>query len=105
NDLRSDNHWIKVKLEGTKSNRSAIGATVMVEADGLKQYDAIVSQSSFISHNDTRLHFGLGKADRVEKFTVRWPGGEMEQFPGAAAGQLVLLVESSGQVRSLPLMK
>ena len=105
NDLRSDNHWIKVKLEGTRSNRSAIGATVTVEAGGLKQTDAVLSQSSYISHNDARLHFGLGKADRVDKFTVRWPNGLIEQFPGAAAGRLALLVESSGQVRSLPLPK
>jgi hypothetical protein len=105
NDLRSDNHWIKVKLEGTKSNRSAIGAMVTVEAGGLKQTDAMVSQSSYISHNDVRLHFGLGKADRVDKFTVRWPNGLIEQFPGAAAGRLALLVESSGQVRFLPLPK
>ena len=105
NDLRSDNHWIKVKLEGTRSNRSAIGATVTVEAGGLKQADAVVSQSSYISHNDARLHFGLGRADRVDKFTVRWPNGLIEQFPGAAAGRLALLVESSGQVRSLPLPK
>jgi hypothetical protein len=105
NELRSDNHWIKVKLEGTKSNRSAIGATVTVEAGGLKQTDAVVSQSSYISHNDARLHFGLGKADRVDKFTVRWPNGLVEQFPGAPAGHLALLVESSGQVRGLPLPK
>lgn len=105
NGLRSDNHWIKVKLEGTKSNRSAIGATVTVEAGGMKQTDAVLSQSSYISHNDSRLHFGLGKADRVDKFTVRWPNGLVEQFPGAAAGRLVLLIESSGQIRSLPLVK
>ena len=105
NDLRSGAHWIKVKLEGTKSNRSAIGAIVTVEAGGLKQTDAVVSQSSYISHNDARLHFGLGKADRVDKFTVRWPNGAVEQFPGAAAGQLALLVEASGHVRPLPLPK
>jgi hypothetical protein len=105
NGLRSDNHWIKVKLEGTVSNRSAIGATVTVEAGGRKQIDAVVSQSSYISHNDARLHFGLGRADRVDKFTVRWPNGVVEQFPGTAAGRLALLVEGSGQVRSLPLVK
>src|SRR5260370_10478524 len=62
NDLRSDNHWIKVKLEGTKSNRGAIGATVTVEAGGLKQTDAVVSQSSYLSHNDARLPFGFGQS-------------------------------------------
>jgi hypothetical protein len=105
NDLKSANHWIKVKLEGTKSNRDALGATVTVEAGGMKQTEARVSQSSYISHNDPRMHVGLGKAERVEKFTVRWPSGAIEQFPGAAAGQLVLLVESSGQTRPLPLVK
>jgi hypothetical protein len=105
NELHSANHWIKVKLEGTRSNRGAVGSTVVVEAGGLKQTDVVLSQSSYVSHNDARLHFGLGKADRVEKFTVRWPGGALEDFPGAAAGQLVLLMEGSGRVRTLPLPK
>ncbi len=75
NDLKGANHWIRVKLEGTKSNRSAIGATVTVLAEGSSQTDVVLSQSSFLSQSDLRLHFGLGKAGRVEKFTVRWPSG------------------------------
>jgi hypothetical protein len=103
NSLRNDHRWIKVKLEGTRSNRSAIGAAVTLEAGGMKQTGTVLSQSSYLSHDDTRLHFGLGTADRVEKFTVRWPGGQVEQFPGAETGLLVLLVEGSGQVRTVPL--
>ncbi len=105
NDLKSENHWIKVKLEGTRSNRSAIGAMVSLTAGGMTQTDAVLSQSSYISSNDRRLHFGLGAADRVDRFTVRWPSGEVEQFPGVAAGGLVLLIEGSGETQSALLPK
>jgi hypothetical protein len=99
NDLKSENHWIKVKLEGTKSNRSAIGAIVSLTAGGMTQTDAVLSQSSYISSNDRRLHFGLGAADHVDRFTVRWPSGAIEQFPGVAAGGLVRLIEGSGETQ------
>ncbi len=105
NDLKNGNHWIKVQLEGTRSNRAAIGATVTVAAGGVTQTDAVLSQSSFLSHNDLRLHFGLGEASRVDKITVRWPSGEVEEFPGVAADGLALLVEGTGQARLVALPK
>ncbi|MGH9667920.1 MAG: CRTAC1 family protein, partial [Bryobacteraceae bacterium] len=105
NELNGANHWIKVKLQGTKSNRSAIGATVSTTAGGVKQMDVVLSQSSYISHNDSRLHFGLGAASRCEQFTVRWPSGSVEHFPGADSGQLVVLVEGSGKTQVVPLVK
>lgn len=105
NRLTGDNHWIKVKLQGTRSNRDAIGAVVTMDAGPAKQTAAVVSQSSFLSHNDSRLHFGLGELDRADRFTVRWPNGNVEQFPGAPAGSLALLIEGSGKVQSLPLPK
>jgi len=105
NDLRSDHHWLKVKLEGTKSNRAAIGATVMLEAGTLRQADAVLSQASYISHNDLRLHFGLGTQQRVDRITVHWPSGAVEQFPGGLVDRLVLLVEGSGETRALPLVR
>jgi hypothetical protein len=103
NDLKSGNRWLKVLLQGVKSNRSAIGAAVTVEAGGTRQTDVVLSQSSYISHNDSRLHFGLGAAARADSISVRWPSGTEEKFPGAAAGRLVLLVEGSGQSREAPL--
>jgi len=106
NDLVSANHWIAVRLQGTKSNRSAIGATVRVTAGALRQTDTVLSQSSYLSQNDLRLHFGLGQASRVDRFTVRWPNGAAEEeFPGAPADAVVLLVEGSGtttRVNPLP---
>jgi hypothetical protein len=103
NDLKSTNHWIKVQLRGTASNRGAIGATVRVEAADLKQTAVVLSQSSYISHNDSRLHFGLGGETSVTKVTVRWPNGGSEVFPGVTADNLVELVEGSGKTRVVPM--
>jgi hypothetical protein len=98
NDLANENHWVKIKLRGTKSNRSAIGATVTIEAGDVRQTEAVLSQSSYVSHNDLRVHFGLGSADKIDGITVRWPSGDVEQFPAAAADRVLLLVEDSGEV-------
>jgi enediyne biosynthesis protein E4 len=103
NRLQNRNHWIKVKLEGTTSNRSAIGATVTALAGTLRQTAAVLSQSSYLSHDDSRLHFGLGAAERADGFVVRWPNGVEEKFGGATADGLVLLKEGTGQAQSLPL--
>jgi hypothetical protein len=101
NDLSSGHHWVQLRLEGTKSNRSAIGATVMVHSGGSAQTRPVVSQSSYISQSDLRLHFGLGAAEKVEKIMVRWPNGVEEEFPGVAADQRYQLVEGSGKPRPL----
>lgn len=105
NDLKSKNHWLKVELQGTQSNRGAIGAAVRLEAGKMLQTDVVLSQSSYISHNDSRLHFGLGDATAATKITVRWPNGAEENFPGAAADQLVRLVEGSGKITVMPMPK
>ena len=89
NTLSNRNHWIKVKLRGTRSNRSAIGAMVTIG----KQTEVVLSQSSYLSHNDSRLHFGLGSAGSVDSITVRWPTGAEEKFPGSPADRVVELVE------------
>jgi hypothetical protein len=90
-----------LRLEGTKSNRSAIGATVNVQAGGATQTQPVVSQSSYVSHSDLRLHFGLDDAQKVEAIHVRWPSGAEEKFPGVAADQRYLLVEGSGAAKPL----
>lgn len=97
NDLKTENGWIKVKLEGTKSNRSAVGAIVTIHTTAGIQTEAVLSQSSFISQSDSRLHFGLGSQGRVERIVVRWPSGATEEFPGAAAKSVVSLREGNGK--------
>ena len=85
----------KVKLIGTKSNRSAIGASVIVHYRGKKQAQAVMSQSSFYSANDPRLHFGLG-AERSVDIDVNWPSGASEKFKNVSADQVVTIKESAG---------
>ena len=99
NDLKGNQNWLKVKLEGVKSNRSAIGARVLVRYGGKVQAQAVVSQSSFYSSNDPRLHFGLG-ASRTAEVEVYWPNGLVEQFPGIKANQWLKLREGSGAGRA-----
>ena len=70
-------HWLKVKLIGTKSNRSAIGGRVVVKSGDISQTQEVQSQSSFVSCNDFRLHFGLGQAKNAE-MKIRWPSGEWQ---------------------------
>lgn len=97
NKLTGTTHWAKVVLEGVKSNRSAIGAVVTIEAGGSKQTLPVLSQSSFLSQNDRRLHFGLGAATKVDRVTVRWPSGEKETFDGGPSGSFLRLKEGEGR--------
>ena len=75
NELPSSTQWIDIRLEGRTSNRSAIGATVLVTANGHTEAQAVLSQASYYSANDLRLHFGLGSSPVAERIDVRWPSG------------------------------
>jgi hypothetical protein len=97
NDLRGHQNWIKVKLEGVKSNRSAIGARVVAHYGNKVQAQALVSQSSYYSCNDPRLHFGLGSASEVA-IEIFWPSGLRERYPQFGANQLVTIREGVGTV-------
>jgi hypothetical protein len=93
NGYAGRNHWLAVALEGRVSNRSAIGATVIVTVDGRRQSRAVVSQSSYYSHDDLRLHFGVGHATRVERVEVRWPSGATQTLADVAARQVLRIAE------------
>jgi hypothetical protein len=100
--LRNDSsggHWLKVKLIGVKSNRSAIGARVTARYGGKTQAQEVLSQSSFYSANDSRLHFGLGAAGSAD-LEVRWPMGNREVIAGVAANRLVVIREGAGIIRT-----
>jgi hypothetical protein len=98
NDVSGGNHWIKVKLTGVKSNRSAVGARVTVRYGEKLQAQEVLSQSSYLSVNDNRLHFGLGTVNVVD-IEVRWPLGLLEKLTGVAADQLIHITEGSGITR------
>ncbi|MGC2700444.1 MAG: ASPIC/UnbV domain-containing protein, partial [Candidatus Acidiferrales bacterium] len=98
NDLRGNHRWLKVRLIGVKSNCSAIGARVRVHYGRKTQAQAVLSQSSFYSSSDPRLHFGLG-AETTADIDVIWPNGSTERLKGIAANQLVTIKEGAGIVR------
>jgi hypothetical protein len=92
NQTGNGNHWLKLKLIGTKSNRSAIGAKAFVSAAGRRQRQEVLSQSSFYSQSDLRLHFGLGSASSAD-VEIHWPSGLQESYRGVKSNQIVSLKE------------
>ena len=101
NDVWPGNHWLKVQLEGVKSNRSAIGSRVTARYGTRRQAQEVVAQSSFYSANDRRLHFGLG-AEITADLTIRWASGALETYPRVKADRLVTIREGKGIVDSRP---
>ena len=93
NEGGNRNHWINIKLEGTRSNRSAIGARVEIEAGGRKQISEVLSGGSYLSHDDIRVHFGLGDATRVDRVRIRWPNGNTQEPGGLDADRFVTIRE------------
>ena len=98
-DAIAGNHWLKVKLAGVKSNRTAIGARVYVRTGRHRQVQEVHSQDSYLSVSDLRLHFGLGRAMRADSVRVVWPSGVTEEVGAVRADQLVHIEEGSGITR------
>jgi enediyne biosynthesis protein E4 len=92
----ADAHWLTLKLVGTASNRSAIGARVKLVASTGTQFQEVRGGGSYYSQNDLRPHFGLGKDTSVERIEVRWPNGREEQWAAPAIDRIVTLKEGSG---------
>jgi len=93
NTVVADNQWIEFQLEGTKSNRSAIGAQVTVYWNGQQQVQDVSGGSGFAAQNQRRLHFGLGKNPQIEKVVIRWPSGKVQNLGKFAPGQLYQVKE------------
>jgi hypothetical protein len=88
NTVTPENQWIEFDLEGTKSNRSAIGAQVEIYWDGQQQVQVVSGGSGFCSQNQRQLHFGLGKNPKIEKAVIHWPSGKMQTIDNPAPNQL-----------------
>src|ERR1700747_2731087 len=97
NDVRGKQNWLKVKLEGVKSNRGAIGARVLVRYGGKVQAQVLTSQSSFYSSNDKRLPFGLGSAIAAD-IDIFWPSGNIQSLKNEPANRLITVIEGKGVV-------
>jgi hypothetical protein len=91
-DNRTGRHWLQVKLTGTVSNRSAIGARVTCIAGGKRQVNEVRSGGSYLSQSDLRLHFGLGDAGMAD-LEIRWPNGKEQRLEGVKANQALRVTE------------
>ena len=101
NDGGNLQNWIKIKLIGTKCNRTAIGARVRVVTGNHAQMDEVHSGTSVMSQSDLRLHFGLGKAQTVDVIEVKWPTTQkIERFTQVKANQILTIREGSGIVET-----
>jgi len=110
-DSKLANNWIKVRTIGTKSNRSGIGARIACvtrvpgESKPHRQIDEVRSGGSYISQNDLRIHFGLGKAEQVDRLEIRWPSGQVDSINDVKANQLLFVKEGEGVIRTVKFPK
>jgi enediyne biosynthesis protein E4 len=100
NQGRNGNHWILIQIIGTKSNRDGIGARVEVRTESQRQINEVRSGGSYISQNDLRLHFGLGRHTHVQEITVRWPSGLVDKIRNVPADRIVFVEEGKGMIKT-----
>ena len=93
NLCNSGNHWIEIDLEGTRSNRDGIGAVVRVTAAGVTQTQLQGGGMHRGSQNHSRLHFGLAKNSRIDKITVQWPSGAVQEMRAVSGDQVLRIKE------------
>ncbi len=106
-DTKLNNNWIKIRTIGTKSNRSGIGARLVCvtqvpgESKPHRQIDEVRSGGGYFSQNDLRVHFGLGKAERVDLLEIHWPSGQLDTLKDVKANQVVFVKEGEGITRTM----
>ena len=92
------NHWVSFELAGTRSNRLALGARLKLTAAGVTQTSQIISGGSYLSQSDLRVHFGLGKATKIESLEIRWPSGKVDTLSNLDADMFYSVLEGEGTV-------
>jgi len=97
NVSKNNNHWIEIDLRAPKANRFGVGARVKVVAGDLVQIDEVHSGQGYQSHFGMRLHFGLGKHDRIDRLEVRWIGGRVDVFENVKVDQILMLTQGTGK--------
>ena len=98
NEGLHQNHWLEIRLVGTRSNRDGVGAQVKLTAGSFVSYDQVKGGMSFCSAQDPRLHFGLAAHDKVDSIEIDWPSGQHQALRDVAANQIVTVDESRGIV-------
>jgi hypothetical protein len=99
-ESNTGNNWITIKTVGVKSNRDGIGARVKCTTTDGSQIDEVRSGGSYYSQNDLRVHFGLGKSQKVKSIEIRWPSGQTDVLNDVAANQFITVKEGTGLVKT-----
>jgi hypothetical protein len=98
NNYKGPNGWLQLQLEGVKTNAHGLGANVLVTVGDRTQAQAVLSQTSYYSHNDMRLHFGLGAREKADRIEVRWPSGVIDRMSDVKGRQVIAIREGSAQL-------
>ncbi len=98
NDGGNANHWLEVKLEGTKSNRDGIGASLKLVAEGFTQVQQSKGGMSYMSANDPRIHFGLAQRNKIDLLEITWPSGAVDKLRYVPINEIIKVREGTGVV-------
>ncbi len=98
-------HALLVRLVGTRSNRSAVGARLVLTAGGRTQVREVKAGSSYLGQNDLRQHFGLGQVAQVDRLEIRWPSGQVETLTKLAPDEVLTVTEGKGATGHIPVIK
>ena len=93
NNKGNMNNWILLHLTGTASNRDAIGARIKISSGGKEQIAQKKGTTGYLSQNEPRVHFGLGKNEMIEKIEIKWPSGKMQTLENVKANQVLEITE------------
>jgi hypothetical protein len=87
-------HWLQIELEGTRSNRDAVGAVAMLRMGESRQVRQVAAGTGYLASSSQVLHFGLGSGEVVDELEIRWPSGHRQRFEGLAVNQRLVISET-----------
>jgi len=105
NDGGNNNNSLSIRTVGSKSNRDGIGARLKLTVGGKVLLQEVKAGSSYLSQNDLRVHFGMGKAPRAERLEIRWPSGAVEVLQDVEANQILTVTEGRGVTSRMPMRR
>jgi hypothetical protein len=103
NDGGNANHWLEVLLIGTRSNRDGLGSSLKLTSEGVAHVEQSKGGMSYMSANDPRIHFGLGKRAKIESLEITWPSGQVDRLTNVPIDRIIAVKEGTGIVpRNFP---
>jgi hypothetical protein len=102
NDTPNANHWLELSVRGSAANRDAVGTRATVVSGDLTRMAAIHSGRGYQSHFGSRLHFGLGRRDRIDRLVLRWPDGRESRYEGIEVDTHILIAQGNTSPTVLP---